>query len=439
MLGGGFGLHQAGILKLTPEQDQQVAGALSAAESKIADLEQKLGEITSSAAGSDAGGALSALEGKVAALEGKLEDAVSATSTDAGSAVDALKQELEGLKSEVASVSAVGGGGAAVDLTPLQDRVSALENSPSGSSPVDVKPIEDRLEKLEAATSSSSSEAEKLSGSVSGLDTQLGELKLSLGELQTQLDNTAATAKAAQTAVSTSDVSLKTLADSQARATETLSSLSADIKSVGSANNSAMETIRSELEAMSKRLAAVEATMGDATAREVAARALSVSALKSAVDSGRPYETELAAVKAGLPSDIDLNALEAHASKGVEPVAVLIAQFPPVSQKIYQTFAEPDRTGDVIDNLLSSARSIVSVRGLGDGEGSGPEAALHRMDTAVSQGDLKAAIAAYQELPADAQSVAATWVARAQARVEVDDLTNKASEEVLNALANKES
>ncbi len=425
VLGGGFGLYQAGIVKLSPEQNKQVTSALSAAERKIADLEKQVGDLGSSAASQDGNRAISALESKVASLESKLDDAVSDTSADAGAAVDALKQEFESLKSDMESLTS-GGDGTVVNLKPLEDRLSALESSGNSQTSVDLKPLEDRLAKLETDSTSTSSEADKLSGSVTGIETRLSDLKSSISELQTRLQNTEATAKAAQSAVSTSDVSLKTLADSQARATETLSSLSADIKSISAANSAALEDIRSELDAISKRLEQVESTMGDATAREVAARALSVSALKSAVDSGRSYETELAAVKAGLPSDIDLKALEAHATTGVEPVSVLIAEFPPVARKIYQTFSEPDREGDVFDNLLASARSIVAVRGPGDADGTGPDAVLRRMENAVSGGNLSGALESYKSLPEPAQAAAADWATRAEARVEVDTLTDKA-------------
>jgi len=439
VLGGGFGLYQAGIVKLTPEQDQQLAGALSAAERKIADLESQLGDLTSSVSSQDTSGTVSALESKVAELEGKLEDTVSSASADLAPAVDALKQDLESLRSDLAAAPAGDGGTASVDLKPLEDRITALETASQSSAPVDLSPLEQKLSELETSASSATSETDKLSGSVSGLETQMSDLKASVAEVETRLSNTEATAKAAQTAVSTSDVSLKTLADSQARATETLSSLSADIQSVGAANTAALEGIRAELDAISKRLSAVEATMGDATAREVAARALSVSALKSAVDSGRPYETELAAVKAGLPSDIDLAALEAHAETGVEPVSVLIAQFPPVARTVYQTFSEPDRSGDVLDSLLSSAQSLITVRRSGSGSGEGPNAALQRMENAVKSGDLAAALTAYKDLPEAGQAAAKDWAARAEARVEVDNLTDKASQEVLNALAAKDS
>jgi hypothetical protein len=440
VVGGGYGLYKAGIVTLPQEQNRQITSALGAAERKIAELEEKLGDVTSAVSGQSSNGAVAALERKVGALEDKLADTASAAASDLGPAVDALKTDLESLRGDLSSAQA-SGGGAPVDLKPLEDRMAALEavaKSPGEApEPVDLAPLEKRLSDLESSTTSSSTAADKLSGSVSGLETDLSGLKTSVAEVESRLSATEATAKAVQTAVSTSDVSLKTLADSQARAFETLSGLAADLKSAGAANAAALESVRSELDAMSKRLAAVEATMGDATAREVAARALSVSALKSAVDSGRAYETQLAAVKAGLPADFDLSALEAHANTGVEPVSVLIAQFPPVSRRIYQTFSEPDRSGDVLESLLSSARSIVSVRGLGDGEGTGPQAALRRMEAAVGSADLKAALAAYQELPDESRTVAADWAARAHARVEVDDLTDKASQEVLDALAGK--
>lgn len=434
VLGGAFGLHQAGMVKLNAEPNQQVTRALSAAEDKISELESQLADVSKSVTGQNPGAALSALETKVSDLEGKLEAAASA---DLAPAIEAVKTDLASLRSDMSSIST--GEGVPVDLKPLENRLAALEDGAGSSQAVDLTPLEDRVSKLESETNSTTTEATQLSGSVTDLSTELGDLKTSLADVENRLQNTEATAKAAQTAVSTSDVSLKTLADSQARATETLSSLSADIKSVGDANSAALEDIRAELTALSKRLAQVESTMGDATARETAARALSVSALKSAVDSGRPYETELAAVKAGLPSDIDLKALETHAQAGVEPVSVLIAQFPGVARKMFMTFSEPDHSGDVLDSLLASAKSIVTVRGPGDADGSGPEAALRQMENAVSNGNLNDAIAAYDKLPEAAQTAGSDWVARAKARVEVDALTDKASQEVLNALAAKDS
>ena len=215
--------------------------------------------------------------------------------------------------------------------------------------------------------------------------------------------------------------------------------MSADINRLGEADQAVQAEVKGALESLSTRLAAVEATMGDATARELAARALSVSALKSAVDSGRPYVTELAAVKAGLWEDTDVAALEAHANSGVAPVSVLIAEFPAVAREIHGTFAKADPSDNVVDSLLSSALSIVSVRGPGDADGTGPDAVLRRMENAVAKGNLSDAIAAYPDLPEAAKAAGAAWIERAKARVQIDELTDKASQDVLAGLARKGS
>lgn len=437
VLGGGFGLHQAGLVKLTAEPDQQMTRALTAAQKKITALESQISDIGTKLSRQDASSAVSALESKLTALENKVDEAAEAGSGDTAAAVEALTKDIDTLKADLSSISAGSGEGTAVNLKPLQDRLASLEEAANSAAAVDLGPIETRLSELEGGSSAATAETGKIAGSVGELEGQVKSVATQLTELQTRLQNTEATAKAAQTAVSTSDVSLKTLADSQARATETLSSLSADIQSVGTANTAALEDIRAELDALSTRLAQVESTMGDATARETAARALSVSALKSAVDSGRPYETELAAVKAGLPADMDVSALETHAKDGVEPVSVLIAQFPDVARSIYQTFSEPEESGDVLESFLASARSLVAVRGPGNTDGTGPDAVLRRMENAVSKGDLSTALTAAKELPAPGQEAAAGWTARAQARVEVDALTDKASQEVLSALSGK--
>ncbi len=414
--------------------------ALSAAERKIAALERELEGLGAAVSGQDTSSAVSKLETQVATLDKRVKDAVAAAPADASAAVDAVKKDLEDLRSEIGIFAdGASGNGPVVDLKPLETRIASLEGATKARADVDLSAVETRLAALENNSTSSSTEAEKLTGSVTGIETQVSDLKKTVSELQTQLKNTEATAKAAQAAVSTSDVSLKTLADSQARATETLGNLSADINSVGSASTAALKETNAEMKLLSGRLEQVEATMGDATAREVAARALSVSALKSAVDSGRPFETELAAVKAGLPSDIDLTALEANAGQGVETVSVLIAQFPPVAREMYMTFSEPDRSGDVLDSFLASAKSLVIIRGPGEADGTGPEAALRRMENEVSSGNLQGALNAYDTLPDAAKKAGSDWVAHAKARVQVDSLTDKASQEVLRALAAKDS
>ncbi|WP_209004052.1 hypothetical protein [Labrenzia sp. CE80] len=404
VLGGAYGLHVSGLLKLQPEQSESLNSDVSDALNRLSGLEQK---VESLASAPDAGaGVTDRLDGLEQRIEGLATEAPAAAST-------ALETEVSDLKSAFDTLSA---------------QVASAGTSETGVAPAALTDLEKRVEVAESAAAKTS-----------GIETQIQAVSSSLTDMTTRLENVEATAKAAQTAVSTSDVSLKTLADSQARASETLATLSSDIRTAGEKQAADLAKVREELDALSKRLAAVEATMGDATAREVAARALSVSALKSAVDSGRPYETELAAVKAGLPKDTDLAALEAHAKSGVAPVSVLIAEFPKVARAMFAKFSEPARSGDMLDSLLAGAKSIIAVRGPGDESGTGPDAVLRRMERAVAKGDLASGLEAYAALPEEAKAVGADWAQRAEARVAIDRLTDAASSEVLNALSRKDS
>ncbi|MEP3665641.1 MAG: hypothetical protein ABJN42_02785, partial [Roseibium sp.] len=293
---------------------------------------------------------------RLSGLEQKFESLASAPDAGAGVAdrLNGLEQRIEGLAAEAPAAASAALETEVSDLKSAFDTLSAQVAS-AGTGETGIAPaVLTDFEKRVAA-------AESAAAKTSGIETQIEAVSSSLTDMTTRLENVEATAKAAQTAVSTSDVSLKTLADSQARASETLATLSSDIRTAGEKQAADLAKVREELDALSKRLAAVEATMGDATAREVAARALSVSALKSAVDSGRPYETELAAVKAGLPEDTDLAALEAHAKSGVAPVSVLIAEFPEVARAMFAKFSEPARSGDMLDSLLAGAKSIIAV------------------------------------------------------------------------------
>ncbi|MFD1695933.1 hypothetical protein [Roseibium aestuarii] len=398
VVSGAYGLHVAGVLPVVGQGAEQ-----SALQARLAELEQRL--TTSGGAALDAAETrISAIEDKISALPG----------TDAGSG------EVEAALSDLRS-----------GLDALTERVNAGAGAPGGANEglaQDLAAVRADLSRLEGQISAGADVSASLDTVQSGLEAAVS-----------RLDSVEATAKAAQSAVSTSDVSLKTISDSQARASESLAALSSDVQTLSDRVASNQSAVAEQIEGLSQRLAAVEATMGDATARELAARALSIAALKSAVDSGRPYEAELAAVRAGLPGGMDLAALESHAAAGVSPAPALIAEFPAVSRAMFGEIIRPERSDDVFQSLLSSAKSLVAVRGPGDESGEGPEAELRRMETAVARADLDVALAAYDKLPEPVQAAGADWAARARARVAVDTLTRQTSQEVLRGLAGRES
>ena len=98
------------------------------------------------------------------------------------------------------------------------------------------------------------------------------------------------------------------------------------------------------------------------------ALALALGELKRAVNEGVPYEAELSRVAPHAPKSLDLSVLSQNAPKGLVPRSKLASSFASYSQKALAS--EHTRTsGSFVDQILSSAKSMVNVRpsGLVDG------------------------------------------------------------------------
>lgn len=380
VLAGAYGLHSAGVLKFGGGADERVDAVLS----RVAGLEEK-----------------------VQGLE------------TTGTTVTENAQKLDQLQEKIETVDNASRGA----LSGLETAIGELRSSIGGQEANGEAQASAQPAPQEGGAAQTAEAANAPAADLSGLESRIASVET--------------LAKAAQAAVASTDAATQAIADSQAKLGETVSGLSASLKTASDEQGSALSGLKGEIEALSARVAAVEKTMGDATAREVAARALSVSALRSAVDSGQPFETELAAVKAGLPDGTDLSALDAYAAKGIESRTALIAEFPGVARSMFDAFSAPERSGDMLDNLLSGAKSLIAVRGPGDADGTGPEAVLRRMEDAVAKGDLEAAVAEFPSLPEEAKTIGEPWVNKTKARISADKLTAEATQELLSALGKK--
>lgn len=347
--------------------------------------------------------------------------------------LETLERRFAELAAAETTAAANGSPDTEVALRDLEGRLTASVDALRGDMESRLAEMTTRMDSLQAGSSTPAPAAE--AGGTAGPD----GLATRADSLQQGLEAVNAALASLQTAVSASDAALKSLSDGQVRDGEAVSRLQGELAKVSAEGEAALANLRKTAEDLSARLVQVEETMGDATARELAARALSVSMLQAAVDAGRPFATELAAVKAALgeAGAADIAALEAEAAKGIAPTSKLMAEFPPIARAIHLQLVQPDPEASVLDSLLSSAASLVAVRGPGDASGEGPAAALRRMENAVKAGDLAAALTAYDALPADVRAPATAWVDAARARLAVDRLTTDTATAVLSAIARK--
>lgn len=355
--------------------------------------------------------------------------------------LETLERRFAELAAAEATVAANAAPGSTEGLRELETRLTAMVDSLRGDNQSKLADLAAQLDAVRqgapqpgpvAGAAAPAATAPADAGAATGLAARVDGLQGSVEAMTSALASV-------QAAAAASDAALKSLADGQVRDADAVARLTAQLSELTQRGDAAVAELKTAAGEMAARLAAVEEMMGDASAREMAARALSVSALRAAVDAGRPFVTELAAVKAALGDTAagDMAALEAEAAAGIAPTATLMAQFPPIARAIHATLVQPDPEAGVLDSLLSSAASLIAVRGPGDASGTGPEAALRQMENAVKAGDLAAALVAFDALPEAARGPADGWAKAARARLAVDRLTGETASAVLSAIARK--
>ncbi len=270
-----------------------------------------------------------------------------------------------------------GGGETAVEQSLASD-VEAIKAqlaaAPSSSASVDLGPLEARIAELEKKTGETGNGA---TTDVSGLDAQIANLT---GEI--------ATLKSA-------------LADAQ----------------------QSTEAAKSEL---STRIEAAEKKIDEPASDVQLARAVAVTALKTAIDRGGPFLAELDALKSIAATDPAVTGLAGDAALGVSPRADLVREFPGVADAMLEATQHSDPNQGIFSRLMDSASSAIRIRPVGSVEGDGPEAVVARIEDKLTNGDLKGASLEWQALPEPAKTAGADFKTRLDQRIRVEGLIDAA-------------
>ena len=101
-------------------------------------------------------------------------------------------------------------------------------------------------------------------------------------------------------------------------------------------------------------------------------------------------------------------------------------EVPDVATAIVEAVNQPDPNQSWSDRLMSSAKSLVSVRPVGNIEGESVEAIAARMEEKVKNGDLPGASAEWNSLPALGKQASAAFKQSLEARIRVEELVGGA-------------
>ncbi|UYN98696.1 MAG: hypothetical protein KIT02_12190 [Devosia sp.] len=163
---------------------------------------------------------------------------------------------------------------------------------------------------------------------------------------------------------------------------------------------SQIDTVQSQLDALTT--SAAEATASD---QDQARLPLIFSGLESAFASGRPYETELAALiaaqpGAAIPEPVTLRAADGlprpadMARRLAEVLPAMLAGRPVSADASWQ------------DNAADWFRGVIAMRPAGEVEGTSPDAVVARLEAAIARQDFAAAQAELTSLPEPMQLAA---------------------------------
>jgi hypothetical protein len=254
----------------------------------------------------------------------------------------------------------------------LQASVTALGDRVDG--------LAGEVEKLAAAPAAAPADAAD-AGALAALDERVGALDTQLGERIAGVDRTAG----------------EQLAALDDRLGGRLDELEKQLSSIGerlTAADDAREQASSTISALGDRLGALEAVDPVEAARGPAALTFATLRLGEALDAGRPYAAELAALTPRLEGAEDVSALSATAESGVPTratlAALLVLEKPAMLAATAEPAAAPADAGP-LDALLSGAQSLVSIEAV---------------TAALAAGDLAAAEAAFGALPENVRAAA---------------------------------
>ena len=195
----------------------------------------------------------------------------------------------------------------------------------------------------------------------------------------------------------------------------------------------AQQALAGRIDELERQVASFSERLAEQAEQPGVALAIAASALKAAIDRGTPFMSELETYAAIAPDSPEIAALRELAAAGVPTRAAIEARMPATATAMIDAGRQIDPQAGIVDRLLSSAQSLVSVRPVGMVEGSDTPAIVARMEALLRNGDLAGALAQYDTLPQAAKDAGADLAAQMRARHSADEVVGRALAAALRA------
>lgn len=312
-----------------------------------------------------------------------------------GAALGQVETRISDLQAEIASLKESSGTATGVEPARVDDLSNALDQVRT-----DVAALQKAIESGGAGDSAA---LEALGTRIDGIESRISDL-----------------ANAAPEGPAPADV---------AAINERIAAVEAIAKAAGDANSTAdgrLGVIEQRLDSLSAK---VEAQAG----QPKIALAIASAALKSAIERGVPFQSEIETLAAIAPDSPDIAELRNYAETGVSTRAEILTETDAAANAMIAAAAPPSENAGFFDRLLNSAESLVTVRPIGAVEGQGVPETVARMEVALQAGDFQQALAEYDSLPEPSQSAGAAFADKVRARMEVERLADEAIASAMKA------
>ena len=276
---------------------------------------------------------------------------------------------------------------------------------------VDTKAIDAltlRVSKIEGTISKLPAGDAGVAERLAAADSAMKSLGIALTALNRRSDDTAAIAAQAR---ERADAAAKAVTDLRASVQD-------------AAKNSSAGISPAELEALQKRIAALEQSakaarddIAKASSADIAARlALSAAALRDAVTSGAPFAAELAQAKSFGADDKILAPLAPFATAGVPTALALSQELRALLPAMLKISGAQAPEGGFLERLQANAGKLVRIRPVDAPPGDDASAVLARIEIDAAKADIAAALADLGKLADATRAPAQAWIERAKAR-----------------------
>jgi hypothetical protein len=291
-------------------------------------------------------------------------------------------------------------------LLPVRYETAANPQSQADTKTIDT--LSQRVSKIEEAIKKLPADESGMAERLAAADGAMKSLGIALTALNRRGDDIAASVAQAR---ERADVAVKVVTELRASLQD-------------AAKTSAAAISPAELDALQKRIAALEqsaqaarADIAKASSADIPARlALSAALLRVAVMNGEPFAAELAQAKALGADEKVLAPLAPFTAAGLPAAHVMAQELRALLPAMLKISGAQAPKGGFLERLQANAGKLVHIRPVDAPPGDDPSALLARLEIDAAKADIAAALGDLGKLAEATRAPAQAWIEKAQAR-----------------------